>query len=156
VLTSPSRFTLACYCLSEFVADAWKRGVIGRALIYKNETNIDEITLKIWKYPSAEIRYILKNPKSVVSIYDKKEAYIFTNPEVGFKDSPTLWTNNSSLVNIASQYFECVWVKFLKKILEFIKNTLLKNELFVTTIVDIFSVNWKLRIFVIHVNKHYG
>lgn len=111
VLTSHSRFTYGCYCLSEFLNDAWKRGVIGRGLIYKNEKNIEEPTLKIWEYPSAEIRYILKIPSSVVSIYDKKEACIFTKPEVGFKDSPMLWSDNPSLVNIASQYFECEWAQ---------------------------------------------
>ena len=45
----------------------------------------------------------------------KEKRIFFTKPKAGFKDPPTLWSDNPSLVNIASQYFEFEWKQSLKK-----------------------------------------
>ena len=83
--------------------------------ILRKRKNIGKKILKIWKYPFVDIRHIERPTESVVAIYDKREAYFFTEPKAGFKDSPTLWSDNPSLVNIASQYFEFEWKQSLKK-----------------------------------------
>jgi hypothetical protein len=44
-----------------------------------------------------------------MAMYDKKEVLIFTFPEADLKDSPALWSDDSSLVGIAEHYFEAMW-----------------------------------------------
>lgn len=117
VLTSSKRFNYGCYCLSEPLEEAWKRQVKGRAIIERTGKSQTETFLKIWKYPWADICYIPHISSTIMAIYDKNEVFIFTEPDAAFKDSPALWSNNSSLVNIANKYFEGIWNKHFNSIL---------------------------------------
>ena len=111
VLTSSKRFIQACTCLTKPLEEAWKRQVKGRAIIERPKKSQIETFLKIWKYPWADILYITDSPNTIMAIYDKKKVFIFTKPDANLKDSPALWSNNSSLVNIANKYFEGIWNK---------------------------------------------
>jgi sugar-specific transcriptional regulator TrmB len=57
----------------------------------------------------AKIKYTTKNPPALVSIYDNKEALIYTANNQGLCDTPLIWTNNHSMVSIAKGYFEHLW-----------------------------------------------
>ena len=109
VITSSKKFNHACNSLTEPLEEAWKRKVKGRAIIERTEKRQTESFLKTWKHPWAGIWYISDTPKTIFAIYDKKEVFIFTEPDSELKDSPALWSNNSSLVHIANKYFEGLW-----------------------------------------------
>ena len=95
--------------MAEPLEEAWKRKVKGRAIIERTGKRQTESFLKTWKHPWAGICYISDSPKTIFAIYDKKEVFIFTEPDSELKDSPALWSNNSSLVHIANKYFEGLW-----------------------------------------------
>jgi hypothetical protein len=46
---------------------------------------------------------------------DEKEVFIIAEPTVELSESPALWSNNSSLVNIVEDYFEILWMTALEK-----------------------------------------
>lgn len=88
------------------------RGVKYR-LIIENPKKID-LTLKSETFNmliknGAEIKYITKKPPAIVSIYDNKEALIYTVDNPGLFDAPLIWTNNNSIVSIVKGYFENLW-----------------------------------------------
>jgi len=111
VATSYKRLKYACYRLSGVLEKAWTRGVMGRAIIEETGKKQMETIQACWRSPSAEIRCLRVVPKTVMAMYDKKEVFIFINPEADLKDSPALWSNDGSLVGIAEHYFEAMWNK---------------------------------------------
>ena len=108
IITTKRRLEAACFYFNKPLLEAWKRKVKGRAIINQRE-QLNIVVTNIWKYPSAIIRYTSDDPITTLAIYDKKEVYIFTQPEAEIKDSSALWSNNPNLVNIASRYFESIW-----------------------------------------------
>jgi sugar-specific transcriptional regulator TrmB len=60
--------------------------------------------------PLAEIRFVPKCPKTVMGIYDKKEISLVINPATGLPDSPALWSNCQSLITMAQDYFDVLWI----------------------------------------------
>ena len=106
VLTSCKRLTCACNSLYETIQDAWNRGVKGRAIINIPKGNHLDVINECWSKPSAELRYIPKYPKTVIATYDKREVYIFTEPEADLTDSPALWSNYPSLIGVIDDFFE--------------------------------------------------
>jgi hypothetical protein len=57
------------------------------------------------------VRYIVTLPKALVAIYDKKEVSILTSEKAGWAESPSLWSNNPSLVALSQNYFDTLWDK---------------------------------------------
>ena len=43
--------------------------------------------------------------------YDQKELLIAENPEMGFAESPALWSDNPGLIYLAKDHFERAWNK---------------------------------------------
>ena len=109
VSTSWKRLKSACYRLAEPLEEARRRGVKKRAIIEKTDAPVSEFAKTYWKGPHAEIRQINLPPKTVMALYDKKEVYIYIIPTAGMTDSPALWSNNESLVAMASDSFERLW-----------------------------------------------
>ena len=96
----------------EGVAEALGRGVEIRVIIDKNEEG--ELSSDIIKYSKKnsnfKIRYLPNAPKALMSIYDKKEAWVCTCTDPALKQCPTLWTNNPCLLSILRDYFEILWL----------------------------------------------
>ena len=109
VLTSCKRLTFACNSLFETIQDAWDRGVKGRAIINIQDGNHLDVVNGCWSKPSAELRFIPKFPRTVIAMYDKREAYIFTEPDADLTESPALWSNYSSIVSVIDDFFEVLW-----------------------------------------------
>jgi sugar-specific transcriptional regulator TrmB len=88
------------------------RDVKVRVIIDKpdEEKFLSEIREDLEKYPTFKIRHLLKAPKALMSIYDKKEARVCTHPHPWLKKCPTLWTNNPCLLSIFQDYFETLWL----------------------------------------------
>lgn len=114
VATSFKRFNHTCYRLAEPLEKAWSRGVKGRAVIEDTEPFLEDLKA-YWKAPSAEIRYVPTHPKTVMTMYDKKEVFIYVKPRADLKESPALWTNNINLLSMAEDCFEILW-KTAKKL----------------------------------------
>ena len=110
VSTSGKRLTYACYCLFDELQSAWEKGVKGRAIINLRNEKQAEIIKKCWRSPGAKIRYVFSIPKTVMVKYDDREVLIFTKPKAELKDSPALWSNDPSIIEMATDYFEILWL----------------------------------------------
>ena len=62
------------------------------------------------KPKSCRFKFIPNTPSAVLGIYDKKEIMIVEDPNSNLSDSPALWTNNESMVIIAQNYFDHLWL----------------------------------------------
>jgi len=113
VLTSYKRLTFACHHLKDVLLNAWDRGVKGKAIINIPEENHLELIKICWKPESATLRFIPSPPKTVMAMYDKKQVFIFTNPNADLKESPALWSNYPSILNLAEDYFKIAWTTAL-------------------------------------------
>ncbi len=109
VATSKIRLLNAGHSLYDNLQKAWDRGVKGRAIIDICDEKEHEKLKEFWPTQRAEIRWLPQIPKTVMAMYDKKEIFIFTNPEAQLTESPALWSNVPSLVSMAEDYFELLW-----------------------------------------------
>ena len=109
VATSSRRFMYACYCFSEQLENAWKRNVSGRLIIEEPEKYEKEIFEKVWRKPLAHIRIGSTISPTIMAMYDNREVFIFIDPTAALKESPALWSNDSSVIVLAEHYFELSW-----------------------------------------------
>ncbi len=95
---------------------AWSRGVKFRLLAEKPEAEKDvEIAEKLCrKNPLGNIRFLRGHPKTVIGIYDNKEAFIVVHPKEGLFNSPALWSNNESFLTVVQDYFEILWLSAME------------------------------------------
>jgi len=115
VSTSCNRLTYACDSLFDCLQGAWDRGVKGRAIINLEEEKRPKIIMKCWRIPYATLRYVPSIPKTVMVKYDNKEVFIFTRPTAELNNSPALWSNDPSIINMAEDYFEILWITALQE-----------------------------------------
>ncbi len=99
------------FIAKEEIDKALGRGAKVRIITDKpdEEKLLSDIGKHSEKHPTFKIRYLLKAPKALMSIYDKKEARICTCTHPWLKKCPTLWTNNPCLLSILQDYFEIMW-----------------------------------------------
>ena len=109
VLTSVKRLKFACFCLSEELNRAWKRGVCGRAILEKSQHSIYDFQNTCWKLPCAKVKYIDNFPKTIMVIYDQREVFIFEKNDADLTESSALWSNNSGLISLANNHFNMLW-----------------------------------------------
>jgi len=117
IVTSNKRFLDAVDIFSEAVGKALSRGVKFRIVTSNVNRVLSPAVLEVGNNdPRIEIRYALSDPKCATSIFDKKEVLIITKPSSELCcESPALWSNNSSLVNIVEDYFEILWMTASEK-----------------------------------------
>jgi len=60
--------------------------------------------------PSCQIRFIPNHPRTVLGIYDSKEIFIIAFSKTDLPGSPALWSKNPSLIALADDYFEKLWL----------------------------------------------
>ena len=101
----------------EVIKKALERGVKIRVITEKpeNENQIPKIIQEFKKYPSFKLRYILKPPLAIVTIYDRKEILVTTSAIYGLGESPVLWSNNPSLLAIINDFYEILWMTAIEK-----------------------------------------
>ncbi|MCL5876454.1 MAG: PAS domain S-box protein [Candidatus Bathyarchaeota archaeon] len=94
----------------ETVENALKRGIIVRVLTdQSNRLTMPKDVIALEKKHSFEIRYT-KMPLSICfRIYDGKEAFLTTATFTDCKETPIVWSNNSSFVELAQNYFDAAW-----------------------------------------------
>jgi hypothetical protein len=50
-----------------------------------------------------------------MTIYDRKQILIFTDPNARLSESPALWSNNPSLISGMQDYFTILWTTALEE-----------------------------------------
>jgi sugar-specific transcriptional regulator TrmB len=116
IVTSNNRLLSAVDIFSEAIGKALSRGVKFRIVTSNVKKVLLPAILEVGNNgPCIEIRYVSSDPRCAASIIDGKEVLIITKPTAEFCESPALWSNNSSLVNIVEEYFEILWMAALEK-----------------------------------------
>ena len=117
VVTSNKRLLGAMDIFSEAIEKALSRGVKFRIVTSNVKNVLSPTVLEIRNSVSCmEIRYALSDPKCAALIIDGKEVLIITKPATEVCcESPALWSNNPSLINIVEEYFETLWMTALEK-----------------------------------------
>ena len=101
----------------EGIAEALQRGIEIRVIIDKpdEEKLLSDIMKHLKKHPNFKITYLLNAPKALMSIYDKKEAWICTCTHPALEECPTLWSNNSCLLSVLQDYFDTLWLTAVER-----------------------------------------
>jgi len=97
---------------AESIAGAWAKKVKIRFII---ENPLKSKTAKqLFQFcrekPFSQIKFICHCPATVLGIYDEKEVFLIVKPNTDLPDSPALWSSNPSLIAIAEDYFEILWL----------------------------------------------
>ena len=103
------------------IEKALERGVKIRVITQKPE-NVNEISKLVqdfMQHPSLKIRYVIKPPSAVLTIFDSEHVVINTSPEKPFGESSGLWSNNHSLIVVMKDYYELMWITAIEDIQEF-------------------------------------
>jgi sugar-specific transcriptional regulator TrmB len=64
----------------------------------------------IRRNPFCQLRFVPRCPNVIMGIYDKKEITIAVDPATNLSDSPALWSNSQSLITMAQDYFDILWI----------------------------------------------
>jgi sugar-specific transcriptional regulator TrmB len=102
---------------SEALEGAWSRGIKCRIIIDKPEKSraSDEILNFLSKDASCKVKFLPSPPETVMTIYDRKEILIFTDPKARLSESPALWSSNLSLISGMQNYFTILWTTALEE-----------------------------------------
>jgi sugar-specific transcriptional regulator TrmB len=71
----------------------------------------NEALKKMGKYPNFQLKFILNEPESGFSVWDKKEVLITTSAVDTPFPHPTLWSRNKAIVALSQNYFDLLWQK---------------------------------------------
>lgn len=109
LLLSWKRLSFGIYFFKDALRKAWNRNVTCRILTdYPQENFIPQSI--IFKKSPCYIRFLVFPPKTILGLYDYKEVFIIENPSVGLNESSALWSNNPSLISLAKEYYENLWL----------------------------------------------
>jgi sugar-specific transcriptional regulator TrmB len=109
LLLSWKSFRCGVYFFKDPLKKAWNRNVNCRILTdYPQENSITQLIF--YKKSPCKIRFLVFPPETVMGLYDYKEIFIIENPAVGLNESSALWSNNPSLISLAKQYYENLWL----------------------------------------------
>jgi sugar-specific transcriptional regulator TrmB len=102
----------------ESIEIAWAKNLKIRFIIEsppKNETAKQLIQLCREK-PFCEIRFIPSYPETIFGIYDRKEIFMILDSKTDLPNSPALWSNNPSLIGLAKDHFEILWLTSMEEL----------------------------------------
>jgi hypothetical protein len=96
----------------ESIELAWRKNVktrfiIERSLKSKTEKQIIQFCRE---KPFCQLRFIPHHPETVFGIYDKKELFVVAMSKTDLPGSSALWSKNPSLISLAQNYFEILWL----------------------------------------------
>jgi hypothetical protein len=102
---------------SALLEKAWHRGVKCRYIIEIPQTgNKRKLVLDFRdRSPFCEVKFVPYLPKTILSIYDKKEVILFLKPKKELTESSALWSNNINLVAALEDYYEILWITALEE-----------------------------------------
>ncbi len=97
---------------AESIESAWAKNVKVRFIIEspsKSETAKQLIRFCREK-PNCQLRFTPHYPETIFGIYDKEEIFIIARSKTDLPGSPALWSNNHSLIALAQDHFEILWL----------------------------------------------
>ena len=109
IVTTCERLQYACFCFFESLSEAWIGKVKRPILIEEPSVELKEMFRKCYPLPWTDIRFSSKKPSTVVAVFDNNEVFVMTNSNAGWKDSPALWSNGSSILSLSRYYIETLW-----------------------------------------------
>ena len=94
--------------------DVLKRGVKIRYITnfpenLKTDSAIIRNLQKLQKFGSLQVRSISFYPKAVFAVFDKELVCIVTYPIPYPVETPALWSNTPTLINLAQSHFDLLW-----------------------------------------------
>ncbi len=106
------RFSHGIFLYSEKLEKAWRRKVTCRFVVGLSEKEqFSEEQLSFFRKSAlCRVKFVVSPIQTVLGVYDRNEIFIIENPQAGLRESPALWSNNSSLIALAKDYFEILWV----------------------------------------------
>jgi sugar-specific transcriptional regulator TrmB len=120
IITTSNRFKNFAPRFGEDIGNALKRHVTFRIIVEKSinlellrivQNSLATSSVKDSNSNSSLIlRHTSAAPLSPMWIFDDKEVVIDTSREGGLGESPTLWSNTTSLVTVFQDYFETKWI----------------------------------------------
>lgn len=117
VVTSWKRFSNGIVnTFAESMENVWARKVRTRFIIEKplKSKTAKELIQFFKEKAHCQMRFIPSCPKTNFEIYDKKEVLVILS-ETGLSASPAFWSNNPSLVGLALDHFEILWLAAVDK-----------------------------------------
>jgi sugar-specific transcriptional regulator TrmB len=112
------RFSRGIACtFDESVQRAWAKNVKFRFIVESPQPNVTTTHLTNFcrEKTLCQIRFIPRYPKTVFGIYDKKQAFIIVMSKTDLPGSPALWSTNSGMISLASDYFEILWLAAMEE-----------------------------------------
>ena len=114
LVLSWARFSRGFFVYSENLDKAWSRNVKCRMIIEKSDQGLSPDQMTLCQKENCEMKLVDSLPKTVLGIYDGREVFIIENPAAELSGSPALWSNNSSLVALAKDFFDMLWLTSLE------------------------------------------
>lgn len=112
LVVSWKRFSVGIASIfAEAIEKAWAKKPKIRFLIEnppKNKTAREFINF--CQKPFCKTRFSLRPPETIFGVYDRKEIFIIVDPKTDLTGSPALWSNNPSLITLAEDFFEVLWL----------------------------------------------
>ena len=116
VVLSYKRFSHVVFTYVEKIQEALFRGVNCRFVVEKDEK--EQLSLKYaelcGKNTTCRVKSVVATPQTIFAIFDQKTVFIIENSPSSKEESSSLWSNNSSLVALASDHFEVLWERSMK------------------------------------------
>ena len=97
---------------AESMETAWTKNLKNRFIIESPpESKTGEQLIQFCREkPFCQVRFISHYPEAIFGIYDGKEMFIVLQSKTDLPGSPALWSNNPSLIGLAKDYFEMLWL----------------------------------------------
>ena len=115
VVLSYKRFSHVVFTYVEKIQEALSRGVNCRFVVEKDER--EQLSTKYselcGKNTSCRVKSVAAMPQTIFAIFDEKAVFIIENIPSGVEKS-SLWSNNSSLVALASDHFDVLWERSMQ------------------------------------------
>jgi sugar-specific transcriptional regulator TrmB len=102
---------------AESIETAWVKNVKIRFLIESPPEN--KTTKQLIRFcrekPCCQVRFTSQYPKATFGIYDKKKIFIILKSKTDLPGSPALWSSNPTLISLAEDHFEILWLTAMKE-----------------------------------------
>ena len=110
-VTTPVRFSSAIQEFAKDYKQALRRGVKIRICTEKHvpEKAALEIVQKLAKNPGFEVKFFSDPADAIVTIFDKKQAFVITSTTANLSGASSLCSTNPSFVVLAQNYFDFKW-----------------------------------------------
>ncbi len=112
-ITTWKRFPRTMFTFCDAAEEALKRNVYIRVILEKipEDTSLPNDCDKLLKFPNYSLKFVCNSPKVVMAVFDRKKLIMDTSSETNLAEVPALWTDNSSVLLLATNYFESLWKK---------------------------------------------